>query len=691
MAKSVLGKLAGALTNRAPVPYVGKSGGGIDIAQRGTMSRTGQLESYGSLGTVFTIVNRLANTTAQIDWKLYRNAASGRPEDRTEVSVHPALVLLNEPNQFFTRQELFETVQQHIDLTGEGCIVVFRAGRVPVELWPVRPDRMAPAKDRNEFIVGWVYTDPDGKQVPLKREDVIFIRMPSPLDVYRGMGPVAAMGIDIETSRYAREWNRNFFRNSAQPGGIIEFPQELDDSTFERITQRWREQHRGVANAHRVAIIEEGGKWVTNAYSMRDMEFTALRDMSRAEIREAFGFPKPLLGDVDDVNRATAEAMDVIYGRWLLTPRLERWKGALNNDLLRLFNARGQLCFEYDKEAVVPADRVADNANMKASTDALVALVGAGFDPLAVCEYLDLPVELAASFSKPAPPPIQATAEVGRPAAIEARALPPYRMPAVLAAAEDVDGIDLSEVQDDWDEVLNQLMADWTTVQAEQRAAAVAAVQQAVADDDPEALAAIDLPWEEGAALLAAAMALIALKAARQVQREAGRQGVDPEEIKPVAAGQSAWREVARATARMLAQWLATAAGSEALRVRGTRSTPAEVADKVSAHLAELSDAYPRQTLGGALTGAQNKARLDTMRAGPVGALYASEQLDKNTCKNCRAVHGRWLGNTDDLSMVDQTYPQGAYGGYVDCLGGSRCRGTIVGVWRPKTTSGSGS
>jgi HK97 family phage portal protein len=677
------------ITDKAPVAYVGRSGAGAP-AGRVTAGSTAGLEAYGAIGTLFGVVSKLAASVSQVDWTLHRKAASGREEDETEVARHPALDLFHRPNEFMTGQELRETVQQHVELTGMGYLVVARARSLPIELWPVRPDRIAPVKSATDFISGYVYRDPDGKPVPLAREDVICIRWPSPLDMFGGMSPVAALTLDLEGMRYAQEWNANFFRNSAEPGGVIEFDRSLDDDEFERVTTRWREQHRGVANSHRVAIIEEG-KWVDRKYTMRDMEFTSLRGVSDGAIREAWGFPKPLTGAVDDVNRATAEAMDVIYARHSVIPRLKRWQGAMNNDLLKLFGAQDAYCWRYDPD-LVPADRTADNADMKTAVDALVALVGAGFEAEAACEYLGLPVELAASYAKPAPPPVQATATIDAPAreAIEARASRPPYVP-VVNAETPADDIDLSEVQDDWDEILGQLLADWTSVTADQRDAAVEAVEAALVAGDVTALADIDLPWELGASLLAAAMAAIALRAARQVTTEAGRQGVPPEDIPARVPPTSTWKKPAKALAKLLARWMGTSAGAEALRVNGAGQTPAEVGDRVRAHLNELTDAYPRQVLGGALTGAQNAGRLETMRHGPVGALYASEQLDTNTCKNCRAVHGRWLGNTDDLSRLDQTYPQGAYGGYVDCLGGSRCRGTIVGVWRPKTTSGAGS
>ena len=94
----------------------------------------------------------------------------------------------------------------------------------------------------------------------------------------------------------------------------------------------------------------------------------------------------------------------------------------------------------------------------------------------------------------------------------------------------------------------------------------------------------------------------------------------------------------------------------------------------------------PRTTSGTA--GAQNRARIDTWRDGPIGSFYADEQLDGNTCANCRKINGRFICTTEDLSALDKMYRMyGHIGGYVDCEGGPRCRGTVTGAWRPKTVT----
>jgi len=381
------------LRNQAPIPHTGRRYG---TNPTGALTVGGDplsgIAAYGANGTLFQIVNRTANATAAVDWKLWRSAPSGKDEDRVEVTRHAALTVLNKPNPFMTRQEFVESFQQHLDLTGEADWVIGRVRGMasPMELWPVRPDRITPVPDPKRFLSGYVYRSPDGEQVPLDTDEVIQLRMPNPGDPYRGLGPVQTVLTNIDSARYSAQWNRNFFLNSAEPGGIIEVPDMLGDDEFRTLRDRWNEQHRGVAQSHRVAILE-AGKWVDRKYTQRDMQFEELSRLDREVIREAFGYPKPMLGTVEDVNRANAEAAEVMFARWLLVPRLERIKGALNADFLPMFGTTAQ-GLEFDYCNPVPADREADASELTAKVNGAVALVGAGFAAEDACATVGLPV-----------------------------------------------------------------------------------------------------------------------------------------------------------------------------------------------------------------------------------------------------------------------------------------------------------
>jgi HK97 family phage portal protein len=395
LARTLLGDVANSLrtlTNRtSPIAYApsGRSFGAGFLRPAG---QEAQMRAMGSVGTLFAIVERITTAYSQVEWHLYRSAKSGRPEDRTEVTSHAALDLWLQPNAFMTGPMWREATQQHEELTGEQWWIISRHenSTVPLELWFARPDRMTPIPDRDNFISGYVYQSPTGEQVPLGLDDVIMLRRPNPLDPYRGWGPVQTILADLDSSRQSAEWNANFFRNSAQPGGIIEVDRRLDDWELDEFTSRWTEQHRGVQNAHRIAVLENGMKWQDRSFSMTDMQFVELRNVGREIIREAFGFPKPMLGTVDDANRANMEAAEDVFARWLVRTRLRRTRQALNTKLLPMFGTTGQ-GLEFDFDDPVTGDVETESRQLTAQANAAQSLVAAGYDPVAVAQACGLP------------------------------------------------------------------------------------------------------------------------------------------------------------------------------------------------------------------------------------------------------------------------------------------------------------
>jgi HK97 family phage portal protein len=707
--------IVGTLLNRVPVPYVRRSGiDGLNLLGRPVAaSAEKQMQAYGSVGTLFAIVNRTSNAVAQVEWKLWRKAPSGLKEDRKEVTAHVALDLQRLPNPWMPWQEFCEATQQHIDLTGEGWWVVGRNGslsRMPLELWPVRPDKMAPKPHPTKFLSGYCYYGPDGEEVPLELDDVIFMRMPNPLDPYRGLGPVQSSLMDLDSERYSAEWNRNFFINGAEPGGIVEVDDSLQDEEFDQMRDRWNAQHRGVGNAHRVAILERG-KWVERKFSMRDMQFTELRKASREVIREAFGFPKPMLGATDDVNRANAEAAEVVFSRWLVVPRLERIKAALNRDLLGLFGVADTLEFDYDDPT--PPNAETENAERDSRVNAVVALAGAGFDGQTAAEAYELPEGL--SWEKPAPPPQlvpgggpeaepedeEAAEEMAArmEAAIRAKSVPVGVLADIAKLADALgrhthgpraqdDPLDpehddqLDAVNAAWESALVSLLAAWRPVTADWEEELAESIRIAVDAGDVTALSRLAVFTDDATQVLAEHMITLAVAAAEQMADDARAQGVTTDAGEPDEDNLSGY---AGAVAGLLGAGLAAAAGREALRLLTPESTGAGLARQVTDFIDGLSDRPLRDQLGGALSNAQNTGRIATLREAPSAAYYANERLDANTCRFCREVDGRWLGNT--LEEVERTYPNG---GYTECAGRERCRGTVTAVWRPEQVQEGG-
>jgi HK97 family phage portal protein len=423
------------LFNKAPIPYTGDYGGiaGLFTGKRGG-SKTDQLQTMGSVGTVFAIVHATSTATAAPAWHMHRKLRSGTGDncplcDAENVELildHQALRLINRPNDFYSGTHLREAGQQHKDLAGETWVVVERAGsvRMPIGLWCVRPDRMEVVASQQEFIAGYIYHGPSGEKIPLQVDEVLRQMSPDPEDPYRGMGPVQAIMREIDSSRFGAEWNRNFFLNSAEPGGIIQTERRLSDTEWRELTTRWREGHKGVRNAHRVAVLE-GHKWVERSYSPRDIQFKDLREVSRDSMLEAFGMSKFGIGIIDDVNRATAEAATAWFAQQMTVPRLEGWKAMFDTQLLPMLGTDSTKV-ETAYANPIPPDREAENAKRDSLVNAWAALVNAGADPDDAADYLGIPHMKMAP--KPEPPAIMPGAPAVPPAA-DAVVLPFVRRP----------------------------------------------------------------------------------------------------------------------------------------------------------------------------------------------------------------------------------------------------------------------
>jgi HK97 family phage portal protein len=405
---SLLGKLIDAASKPGaggqaspPVPYSGTS---INLASMTGASNDpqGYMRAYGSSGTVFSIVSMLARQTAKKRWHLYRQApVDGRvryttadrgSDQRVEVINHWAINLWRKPNVWTTGFQFRELGQTYLDLTGEDYIVVGRDARAsfPMSLWQVRPDRMQPVPSRDNYLAGYVYQGPNGEVVPLQVDEVIQLKYPNPFDPFHGLGPVQSILVDIDAAKYSAQWNRNFFLNSATPGGVIQVDKRLDDEEWNELTNRWRETHRGVGAAHRVAVLEQGATWVPNAHSMRDMDFAGLRNVSRDVIREAFAMHKAILGTSDDVNRANAQTAQEHFESFLIEDRLARWRDTLDFAYLPLFGSTGE-GVEMDYEDPVTGNREADALELFNKARAAQLLVNSGYEPGDVLEAVGLP------------------------------------------------------------------------------------------------------------------------------------------------------------------------------------------------------------------------------------------------------------------------------------------------------------
>lgn len=286
-------------------------------------------------GWVYACVNAIAEEIAAIDLRLIKKTKDGRQE----ADNHLALSLLHDVNPFMSSSELFLATQAFLELEGNTFWYLPKGTvtKKPAEIWILDPTRVHIVKSAQSFIAGYIYKNEANRDVPLLPDEIIHFKRFNPLDRYRGLGTVRAAALAVDIDTFSAQWNKNFFFNAAVPSAVLETEGTMTEEQFQRLKSNWDVSHTGLDNAHKLAILQGGLKFKPMNLSQKDMEFLEQRRFTRDEILGIFRVPKTILGIVEDVNRANAEASEFVFAKRVVKPRMAFITDRLNEFYLPLF------------------------------------------------------------------------------------------------------------------------------------------------------------------------------------------------------------------------------------------------------------------------------------------------------------------------------------------------------------------
>lgn len=196
-----------------------------------------------------------------------------------------------------------------------------RGGQV-IALHLLPPQHTSPIPDPKTFVAGYQVDLPSGQKMILKKDDVIWLRRPHPLDPYLSLTPMESAGIAIEIENLARIYNRNFLLNDGRPGGLLVIRGEIDDDDRDELRSRFR-GNLNKAGAVSVISSDDGADFVDTASNPRDAAYIQMRQLTKEEILASFGVPESVIGNA--AGRTFSNAAEELRVFWMETmlPHLE--------------------------------------------------------------------------------------------------------------------------------------------------------------------------------------------------------------------------------------------------------------------------------------------------------------------------------------------------------------------------------
>lgn len=122
-----------------------------------------------------------------------------------------------------------------------------------------------------------------------------------------GFSPIAMMKNSLGTTLAVEKYGSSFFRNGAQPSGVLEHPGVLKNP--EKLRENWSEIYGGPNNAHKVAVLEEGMSYKAISLPPEDSQFLSTRQFGVNEICRIFRVPPHMVQDLEHATFSNIEHM----------------------------------------------------------------------------------------------------------------------------------------------------------------------------------------------------------------------------------------------------------------------------------------------------------------------------------------------------------------------------------------------
>ena len=307
---------------------------------------------------VYSCVRILAEAVASLPLHVYAYRDDGGKE---LVHDHPLYSLLHdEPNPEMTSFVFRETLMSHLLIWGNAYAQIIRdgAGRV-VGLYPLLPNQMDVDRDAKGNLV-YTYSRQSDENPNFKNMGDITLRSDEVLhipglgfDGLVGYSPIAMAKNAVGMTLACEEYGASFFANGANPGGVLEHPGVLKDPS--KVRESWNSVYKGVTNAHKVAVLEEGMKYHQIGIPPEEAQFLETRKFQINEIARLYRIPPHMVGDLEKSSFSNTEQQSLEFVKYTLDPWVIRWEQALQKALF-LPGEKGKFFIKFNVDGLLRGD-----------------------------------------------------------------------------------------------------------------------------------------------------------------------------------------------------------------------------------------------------------------------------------------------------------------------------------------------
>ncbi|WP_093533277.1 phage portal protein [Stenotrophomonas rhizophila] len=272
------------------------------------------VETY---STVYACMSRISSDIGKLPFTVKRRDSNGLWADDRHLTV---TALLRRPNYYQTPAQFREAWILSKLATGNTYVLMGRDDRHAVtHLWVLDPYRVEPmVTESGDIYYRLRYGQPENLlpskypagEVVVPASEIIHDREMALFHQLVGVGPLAAAQLAANKNVEIQRNGATFFRNGAQPSGILTAPAGMSEEDAKAVKEYWQREFSG-QNAGKVGLIGADMKFTSFSFNAHDSQAVEQLRYSDEQIAHAFGIPPFKVGigsipagmKVDDLNQ----------------------------------------------------------------------------------------------------------------------------------------------------------------------------------------------------------------------------------------------------------------------------------------------------------------------------------------------------------------------------------------------------
>lgn len=182
--------------------------------------------------------------------------------------------------------------------------------------------------------------------VPAK--DIIHVYEGNAVDLFWGESRYLKCKIDSDIMNSAKVFNLAFFRNGANPGGIITYPNMVGDREKAELLAQFNDEHAGAEKAHRVAVLTKGGTFESFKSTHKDIEYKDGLEFHMQQILSMSGVPPAMVGLFRFAPQFNTKEQQKIFYENEIMPKMRLFADAFSEELVPEFYPDEDVYVWYD-------------------------------------------------------------------------------------------------------------------------------------------------------------------------------------------------------------------------------------------------------------------------------------------------------------------------------------------------------